>query len=410
VTLMSALDSTALMEPVWGELSVARAQKPAEIFGQQGCDFLADVSRELLLNRAYQQFPSLIAFGYWCRAANLAKMRASIIGSEDFLRVGRGLVLHIAPANVPVNFAYSFAFGVLAGNVNVVRLPSRDFSEVDHLVTVFSDIFNRPKYRSVGDSSLFLRYPSNETDVTEFLSSISDGRVIWGGDATILAVRAHLTPPRCVDVNFSDRYSFCILDTESVDLLSEDQLSRLAHAFVNDSYLFDQNACSSPRLVVWRKSNRSDGQTVRARFWSAVHRRVTQVYSLSPTDAVDKYAALCSTLINSTPVTEVSQWGNLLYVVSLDGVPPDAVDLPGKSGTFYECVVQNLRELADIVNPKFQTLTYFGLSTVELRLFIVASGVRGIDRIVPVGKALEMSLNWDGYDVIRSLSRIVDIQ
>ena len=410
MTLMSALSSTALMVPVWGELSTARAQKPAEIFSQKGLDFLADVSRALLLDRTFQAFPSLIAFGYWCRAANLAKMRARVVGGDTSLRLGRGLVLHIAPANVPVNFAYSFAFGVLAGNSNIVRLPSRDFPEVDDLLTVFSGMFNRPKYRDIGDSSVFLRYPSEEASVTEFLSSISDGRVIWGGDATIQTVRAHSSPPRCVDVNFSDRYSFCVLDTEIVGQLPEDQLSRLAHSFVNDSYLFDQNACSSPRLVVWRTRPAQDSQAVRVRFWSAVHQRASQLYSLSPSDAVEKYAALCSSLIHSTTAAEANKWGNLLYVVRLDSLPQDAVALPGRFGTFYECEIQDLRELADIVNSKFQTLTYFGISSVELRLFIVASGVRGIDRIVPVGTALDMSLSWDGYDVIRSLSRIVDIQ
>ena len=34
----------------------------------------------------------------------------------------------------------------------------------------------------------------------------------------------------------------------------------------------------------------------------------------------------------------------------------------------------------------------------------------GIDRIVPMGSALNIDIMWDGYDVIRSLSRIVTVE
>ena len=34
----------------------------------------------------------------------------------------------------------------------------------------------------------------------------------------------------------------------------------------------------------------------------------------------------------------------------------------------------------------------------------------GIDRVVPIGKALDISLIWDGYDVIDSLSRTITLE
>lgn len=46
-------------------------------------------------------------------------------------RWGRGVAFHIAPSNVAVNFAYSLVAGLLSGNANVVRVPSRDFQQVD---------------------------------------------------------------------------------------------------------------------------------------------------------------------------------------------------------------------------------------------------------------------------------------
>ena len=33
---------------------------------------------------------------------------------------------------------------------------------------------------------------------------------------------------------------------------------------------------------------------------------------------------------------------------------------------------------------------------------------RGVDRIVPIGRTMDFSLMWDGYDLIRSMSRRID--
>ena len=46
----------------------------------------------------------------------------------------------------------------------------------------------------------------------------------------------------------------------------------------------------------------------------------------------------------------------------------------------------------------------------EIRNFIVNNELSGIDRVVPIGQALDMSFYWDGYDLNKILSRIVDIK
>ena len=76
----------------------------------------------------------------------------------------------------------------------------------------------------------------------------------------------------------------------------------------------------------------------------------------------------------------------------------------------YSFELEDINSLADIVNNKYQTLTYFGVDKNILENFIIENSVSGIDRIVPVGRALDMDLGWDGYDVISYLSRIVDIK
>jgi hypothetical protein len=59
---------------------------------------------------------------------------------------------------------------------------------------------------------------------------------------------------------------------------------------------------------------------------------------------------------------------------------------------------------------RYQTLTCFGVDEHALAEAVVLHGLAGIDRVVPVGKALEIGVIWDGYDLIRAMSRIVATQ
>ena len=68
-----------------------------------------------------------------------------------------------------------------------------------------------------------------------------------------------------------------------------------------------------------------------------------------------------------------------------------------------------MNEIKKVLNNKFQTLTYFGIKKDKLEAF-AKSNLLGIDRIVPIGQALEISLVWDGYDINKTLTRVVDIK
>ena len=40
--------------------------------------------------------------------------------------------------------------------------------------------------------------------------------------------------------------------------------------------------------------------------------------------------------------------------------------------------------------------------------FLKRKNINGVDRIVKLGNALQMSLIWDGFDIPRALSRIIE--
>ena len=96
-------------------------------------EFLNQVSRVLMGNRAVRAYPDLVTFAFWIRKSSVLKQKERFENNEEAVTLGKGVAFHIAPSNVPVNFAYSLAAGLLCGNANIVRVPSKEFAQV-HLL------------------------------------------------------------------------------------------------------------------------------------------------------------------------------------------------------------------------------------------------------------------------------------
>lgn len=391
-----------LVAPPGGAIAV-RPQVP---YADAACDFLHELSALLLAAPAARAYPDVVSFAYWCRKANIARLKEAH-GSGD-VRLGLGLVFHIAPSNVPVNFAFSFAFGLLAGNANVVRVPSRAFPQTDIVCAALRELCARPEFAAIGAATAFVRYERNDA-VTGAFSAMCNGRIIWGGDQAIQSIRKLPIPERGSEIAFADRYSFCAIDAHALAEADDAQVAQLARGFYNDVYLMDQAACSSPHLVVWLGSG-TVLEAVKSRFWAAVHAETAGRFALQPVNAVDKYTLLCRSAIDHDNVAGFTRHDNYLYRLQLDSLPSDMNAFRGQYGLVYEFDAARLADVAHIVSTKYQTLTYFGLDRATCIDFVVGNGLSGVDRIVPIGTALDIGVIWDGYDIVRTLSRIIDFK
>lgn len=374
---------------------------PLRPFEPEVLDCLGEISTAILQSPVGRQFPDLTAFAFYIRKANLQKL-ASSLNSEE-MRIGRGLCFHIAPANIPVNFAFSWVFSVLAGNANIVRLPSKEFPQVDALLAIINTVLN--KYPALKERNAFVKYPRTDNETTAAYCQMADCRMIWGGDRTIASIKALPAKPRCVDIAFADRYSVALINGEAVLAADETRFMRLIEGFYNDTYLMDQNACSSPQVILWE----NDSPAARMRFWTAVEALAQKKYVLQDAVAVDKYTLLCEESVKNPAVQCFTRAGNLLYRAELSALPDDLVAHRGKGGFFFEYSLRDREEFFSVVTEKFQTVTQFGVDAEELRHQVVEHGLRGIDRIVPIGQAMDIGVIWDGYDLIRTLSRIVNV-
>lgn len=404
------------MEIVCGVEQVNR--HPLTPYSEVVCDFLDTYSKALRGDAEAKAYPDVMTFAFWTRRGNIGKKKEEFLSSNNGKkRVGRGVIFHISPSNVPVNCMFTYAFGLLAGNSNVVRIPTKNFPQIDCMLRIIEEVLKEEAFSVIKEMTSFVKYDRTEIKYSEQLSSACDVRVIWGGDDTINSIRQALLPPRSTEITFADRYSFGIVSVDAIMKMSDDQLNNIANGFYNDTYLMDQNACSTPHLICFRKDGLSlkDVENARLRFWNSIF-CVAKKYSLDDIKVSDKYTDLCDIVMSSDNaplfdgniIKNVKEYDNLLYVCELSTLPSDTVyRCRGRYGMFFEYEFDKYEELNILSDTKVQTCAVCGVDNNELRDFIIDQGWCGIDRIVPFGSTLDIDVIWDGYDIISSLSRVI---
>ncbi len=372
-------------------------------YAPEAVAFLTAWSKRLMARPDIRAYPDVASFAYWCRPANLARLKREL-GSEQ-LRLGRGVALHIAPANVPVNFAYSFAFGLLAGTINIVRVPERLPVQANILCAVANELLVQAEHRRIASMNSLISYPRND-NITQSLSAVADVRLLWGGDSTIHHLRRMAASPRCVDIAFADRYSLCLISSRAVLAAQSIEIETLAKGFFNDVFLLDQNACSSPHLILWQ-GVAQEVEVAQERFWEAIQKLLNTKGEFPGIHAVDKFTHLCRTAIKIKGIRRTPTPDNRIFRVALDELPVNIEEHRGRYGFFFETIDNDLSQLRRIVNTRYQTLTCFGVDLDMIAQMVVSNGLAGIDRVVRVGNALDIGNIWDGFDIIRTMSRIV---
>ena len=374
---------------------------PSKIFDEKIIEFLDSLSKEILKNKNNFSYPDLITFAFWCRRSNLVKLSGNY--KNKFFMLGRGTVLHIAPSNVPMNFSYSLAFGLLSGNNNIVRLPSRNFIQVKLFCETISKIFRQAKFHKIKKKICLIQYDKSD-EISSELSKSVDARLIWGGDETIKKFKSYFTLPRCVDLSFSNRYSISLINTDEIEKIDKARLKSLVKRFFNDAYLMDQQGCSSPQAVIWLGKNK---KKIKKIFWEILLNIVNKKYDNDISVTNKKISSLTTAAVNTNLKFKAKYKDFKLIKIDVKKPYIEIEKLQCHFGTFVEINIEKLDEIKKIITKKFQTITTYGVDHNVLEKLIIKHGIIGIDRIVPVGAAFEMGPIWDGYDIIYSLSRIV---
>ncbi|MFI7618511.1 acyl-CoA reductase [Nonomuraea terrae] len=365
--------------------------------------FLAAFGRRLLRPALARRHPELGSLGFFLRPSELARTVESLAG--EHVRVPRGLVFHVPPANVDTVFVYSWALSALMGNRNVVRLSPRAGAVAQVILDTLHETLDGAD-PVIAATQRIVSYDRSDA-VTSALSAACDLRVVWGGDRTVLEIRRHPLAPHARELTFPDRSSFAVV--RAAAWLCAPRAARVtaAEGFVNDTYWFDQAACSSPRTVFW-VGDEGDCEAARADFTDHVARVVTvRGWGVDAAMAVEKRVSTYGLAADGL-AESVEFRGNALASVRLSAAAAAPRRWLG-AGTFAHARLASLAELAPLVERRDQTMTHFGFGRDELEELARGLAGRGVDRMVPVGSALSFHRVWDGVDLPAEFTRLVTV-
>jgi hypothetical protein len=364
-------------------------------------DYLNDFSINLRKDLNFKNYYQLHFLSLWCSKKNINKLKNDF-GSNKFL-IGRGLVFHISPKNVPLNFFYSFSMGLLSGNSNIVKLPNGDFNETEIVIKVANKLLDNKKYHCLKKSNYFIKTTHDDAIIRK-ISLISDARMIWGGDNTVNYYKNITTPINCLDLSFSDKYSTSIINAKAFSISSSEEKKDIVNKFFKDTMLSDQNACNSPHSLIWvGRCN----QTEIKFFWDCMYELIKKKYKFDDIAILDKYSKLTENIISNNEMSNYGNYDNYLYVIKIK-TNQNIENLRGINGMFFSINIDNLKFLNKYITKKCQTLTYFGFNNEIIYAEMKRSNIQGVDRIVKFGEAMNFNYIWDGYNIISSLSKNMD--
>ncbi len=378
-----------------------RVQPP---FSPERISTLARLSQEILAHPRLRRDPAGAALGFWLRPAHLADLRTDFERGRPAtgMRVPAGLVIHITPANVDTMFVFSWALSFLVGNANVVRLTTRGGPMMEDLLECLNRVL--ADLPAIGQANVFAAY-GHDAAITAKLSAACDTRIIWGGDETVRRIRAIPLNPHASERAFASKRSLSVFGAARYLATDDEGRSSLAAKMAGDLAPFNQLACSSPHTLYWlgtRDEGVAAGADLGERLESAMAGKLGEPdagwAARRIQFAFGAAAEGCASSIVHHPHTTA------VHATGPSG--SDTSELCG-GGFLTHVAGVSLEEVGQGLRVDNQTISHFGLDATERDRLAEIAGLAGVDRLVPVGRALDFGPQWDGYDLWSDFSRVV---
>lgn len=382
--------------------AVLAAHRTVSPFDPRVIALLDDLSREL--TKMSRGEPALAPLAFFMRRSATTQLGAASLRDlpSSCAAFPQGVVLHIPPTNVDTLFLYTLSIALLAGNSNIVRISENAGPATIEILAILYAALDR--YPDIANLVTVVRFARDKAAM-DALTESADVRMIWGGDASITAIRESPLAPHAKDLTFPDRISVAAIRASSWLLASDADREVLALALYNDTYWFDQMACSSPQQLILIGEQIECDEVV-AGLLDLLVRISRERYALPGGQAINKMVAVVEAVARGA--------GSLAWrsnsSVAIGGLElTDAVDIRPGGGFFTTQRHSALSEFVPQIGRRVQTFASFGFERDELKQFATLLNGRGIDRMVPIGRALDFSEIWDGKNLVLEMLRLVSI-
>jgi len=302
-------------------------------------------------------------------------------------------------------FIYSWALSFLAGNSNVVRLTTRMSPLMADLLACLDALFIGKPDGCRGN--LFVTFGHND-EVAARLSAACDLRFVWGGDDTVLKLRATELSPHASERSFASKRSLSVIAAGAYLAADVQDRGRLADRMAADMAPFGQMACSSPQTVYWAGGKRDCDRAL-----ADFDRRLQRAMAAKLGEADLGWAVRrLNSAFSSAADGAAEQLTHRQHVTQVVAISPERAEaeVPCGVGLLTHARVKSADAVVALLRRSHQTITYFGLNDAERDGLAQDAGRAGVDRVVPIGRALDFGPYWDGYNLWDDLTRLVVVQ
>ena len=157
----------------------------------------------------------------------------------------RGIIVHWIAGNVDILGIFSVVQALVTKNVSIIKAPS----EFKLLLKLIESIKEIKTEKILGNDLLkcieIVYVDKHDQKNQELLSKNADIRIAWGGEDAVNSITTLPKSPFTEDIIYGPKYSYVIIDEESLLQNSE----KIAQRIAIDVSMFDQYACSSPHTV-----------------------------------------------------------------------------------------------------------------------------------------------------------------
>jgi len=380
----------------------------AEPFADDRIEAIAALSDRLMKDPSIRKDPANVAVAFWLRRANLNRFKTShkarIHAAPEVVWTPAGRVFHVAPSNVDTLFLYSWALAYLCGNANIVRLSKQQPAQVQALLEAFSRTAESAP--CLLTQNRFVTYEHDE-EISGVFSAWCDHRIVWGGNATVEALRKVPLNPHASERSFASKFSYSMVKAAAVLALAPPDLHQLASACFNDLFWFDQAACSSPQVMFWVGSTADTEAASRLLLDALQSVADRRGYVADLALASTRLSAAFDLCLRSEATVDLSR--SALVTVQLLGNESLSKEICG-GGYLRMIHLETSLGILSLLDRGDQTITHFGFERSELLQLAPGFGSRGVDRLIPLGEALAFDPIWDGFDLVEDCMRRISIR
>jgi acyl-CoA reductase LuxC len=214
--------------------------------------------------------------------------------------------------------------------------------------------------------------------------------------------------PHATERSFASKRSISVVDAVAYLAARPEERERLASLMAADIAPFGQMACSSPQVVYWVGR---PGETLEALSDFGPRMEPAMAAKLGEADlgwAVRRLDFGFDAAARGVAM-RLDHQSHTTQVVASSAKLAEPAD-PCGVGLLTHASLGSVDELVPLIGRNHQTVTYFGLSPADRERVAEDGGRAGIDRVVPVGSALEFGPYWDGFNLWDDLTRFVVVR